>query len=80
MLAHSCDQPLSVEEYLAFEASSFVKHEYRQGNVYAMAGASNNHVLTSLNIASLLRIHLRGSGCRTYIADTKVKIEKLNTF
>ncbi|TVQ44388.1 MAG: Uma2 family endonuclease [Gloeocapsa sp. DLM2.Bin57] len=71
---------ISEEEYLLQESISQVKHEYRQGIIYAMAGASNNHVLIALNIASLLKNHLRGTGCRTYISDTKVKIESLNTY
>lgn len=71
---------MAPEVYLEAEENSLVKHEYRQGDVYAMAGASNNHVLISLSLASLLRSHLRGSGCRTFIADTKAHIEVLNTY
>ncbi|MFM7406823.1 MAG: Uma2 family endonuclease [Cuspidothrix sp.] len=71
---------ISPAEYLAREETSPIKHEYRQGQVYAMAGASNIHVVITLNIASLLRNHLRGSGCQTYIADTKAHIESIDTY
>ncbi|MBD2195422.1 MULTISPECIES: Uma2 family endonuclease [Calothrix] len=71
---------ISPEDYLKAEESSPIKHEYRQGLVYAMAGASNAHVVISLNMASMLRNHLRGSGCQTYISDTKAHIESINIY
>jgi Uma2 family endonuclease len=80
MIANPNFTALSPSEYLAAEAQSLVKHEYRQGEVYAMAGASNHHVLITVNLATLLRTHLRGSGCRIYAADTKVGIEALNIY
>ena len=71
---------LTVEEYLAFERTSSVKHEYRHGQVYAMAGASNNHVIIAGNLFAILRVGLRGQGCRPYISDTKVHIATKNTY
>ncbi len=65
---------------MSFEEKSDIKHEYRQRAVYAMASVSNNHVLIALNMATLLRTYLRGKGCLTYISDTKVKIESLQTY
>jgi len=73
-------QKLSPEEYLLQETTNLVKHEYINGEVYEMAGASSAHVTISLNIASLLKNHLRGSNCRVYIADMKLKIDSLNVF
>ncbi|NJL88283.1 MAG: Uma2 family endonuclease [Leptolyngbyaceae cyanobacterium SM1_1_3] len=71
---------LSVEEYLQLEAQSQVKHEYIDGEAHAMAGASDVHVTICLNLASLLRSHVRGSGCRVYIADMKARIEARDRF
>lgn len=71
---------LTANEYLALEKNSSVKHEYRNGRVYAMAGASNNHVIIAGNLFSILRVGLRGQGCRPYISDTKVRIESKNTY
>ncbi|MBT9313135.1 Uma2 family endonuclease [Leptothoe kymatousa] len=71
---------LTVTEYLAFERTSSLKHEYRSGQMYAMAGASNNHVIIAGNLFSILRVGLRGRGCRPYISDTKVRIEKTNSY
>ncbi|MEM6436215.1 MAG: Uma2 family endonuclease [Cyanobacteria bacterium P01_D01_bin.115] len=71
---------LPPDAYLQLEAESTVKHEYMDGDVYAMAGASDVHVTISLNIATLLRSHMRGTGCRVYIADMKARIEACNCF
>ena len=71
---------LSPEEYLAAEAESPVKHEYRDGKVYAMAGGTDAHNQIAGNLYALLRGHLRGGPCRTYIADVKARIESLNRF
>lgn len=71
---------LSPEEYLIQEETNSVKHEYINGEVYDITGASSAHVTTSLNIASLLKNFLRGGDCRVYIADMKVRIDSLNVF
>ncbi|EKD07765.1 MAG: Uma2 family endonuclease [Limnospira sp. PMC 1291.21] len=67
---------LSPDDYLKLEAQSSVKHEYIDGEVYAMAGATDTHVTIALNMAIALRNHLRGSSCRVYISDMKVRIQK----
>lgn len=72
--------PLSVEDYLRLETESAIKHEYINGDVYAMAGASDTHVTIAGNLFALLRSHTRGSGCRVYIADMKARIEARNCF
>lgn len=80
MIASRQQSYLTAEEYLDFEDKSDTKHEYIDGQVYAMAGASDAHVTIALNLATLLRAHVRGSGCRVYIADMKARIESLNRF
>jgi Uma2 family endonuclease len=80
MIANPSSSYIAPEDYLKEEEKSFTKHEYRQGQIYAMAGASNNHVLIALNLATMLRNHLRGSGCRAYVSDTKIQIESINTY
>jgi len=75
------DSPyLSPEDYLAAEAESPVKHEYRDGEVYAMAGSTDAHVTIALNLWALLRGHLRGGSCRAYALDMKARVEELNRF
>lgn len=70
----------SPSDYLEWEKENEVKHEYLDGEVFAMAGASDAHVTITLNLASILRNHVRGSPCRTYMADMKVRVETANAF
>jgi Uma2 family endonuclease len=71
---------LTVEEYLQLEEQSPIKHEYIDGQIYAMAGASDAHVTIAGNLFALLRNHIRGMSCRIYISDMKVRIESLNRY
>lgn len=80
MVASQNSNYLSPEEYLQLEEKSEIKHEYRQGDVYAMAGASNVHVLITVNVCTMLRNYLRGRGCLPYMADTKVRIESIDIY
>ncbi|MBW4515585.1 MAG: Uma2 family endonuclease [Timaviella obliquedivisa GSE-PSE-MK23-08B] len=80
MVANQSYPFISPDEYLEKEATSLVKHEYFDGDVYAMAGASDAHVTISLNCASLLRTHVRGSGCRVFMADMKARLNRSNRF
>ncbi|AUT03366.1 hypothetical protein CLI64_24740 [Nostoc sp. CENA543] len=68
------------EEYLQLEEQGQEKHEYINGYIYAMAGASDPHVTIAGNLFALLRNHVRGSGCRVYMSDMKARIESLNRF
>ena len=49
---------LSVPDYLAFEENSEIKHEYINGEIYAMAGTSVLHNRITLNLAGRMMIHL----------------------
>jgi Uma2 family endonuclease len=67
-------QLVSVDDYLAGELVSPVKHEYLGGVIYAMAGARNAHNLIASNVLGLLHAGLRGSRCRPYNSDTKIRV------
>lgn len=66
---------LSEAEYLATELNSDIRREYINGHIYAMAGASANHNILSLNIASEFRNHLKGTPCTTFMSDIKVPLK-----
>ena len=70
--------PIPVDDYLAGEIVSPVKHEYLGGAVYAMAGASNAHNLIASNVLGSLHARLRGRRCRPYNSDTKLRIRLPN--
>ena len=80
MVALSDRNYISPEEYLALEAQSQVKHEYHEGEVFAMADAIDSHVTVAGNLFAMLLSHLRGSGCQVYISDMKAKIRRRGRF
>ena len=65
---------MTVEEYLEGELNSQVRHEYVEGHVYAMSGASDDHNRIAGNIFSFLHSALRGKPCEPFINDMKAKI------
>ena len=65
---------VSVEDYLEGERISPVKHEYVYGEVYAMAGTSDNHARIAGNIFVALSVHLRDSPCEPFASDIKVRV------
>lgn len=66
---------ISPETYLDGEKKSDVKHEYDNGYVVAMVGASRSHNLIALTLASTIKQHIKGKPCRAYISDMKVRIQ-----
>jgi Uma2 family endonuclease len=71
---------LSVEEYLTLEEMSEIRHEYVAGYIFAMAGATDAHNTIAMNVATILRPHLRRSVCRVYMVDMKVRAEAMDAF
>ncbi len=68
------------KDYLEIERISPIKHEYIQGQVLAMAGASKAHAIITGNLSALLVNHFRGKGCIAYATDMKVRLPSLNLF
>ncbi|BAZ13597.1 hypothetical protein NIES4071_54360 [Calothrix sp. NIES-4071] len=71
---------ISPEEYLEGEKVSEIKHEYIDGEVYAMAGASDAHTTIALNLATMLLTNLRGSGCRVFMSDMKAQVHRRSRY
>ena len=65
---------VSEGDYLEFEKTSPVKHEYLPGRVFALAGASDDHNRVAGNIFALLWSAANRRGCRIYISNMKVRI------
>lgn len=74
MIANS--QLMSADEYLIWEVQQPIRYEYVGGQVFAMTGGTLPHNSIALNLASLLKNHLRGKGCKVFMADAKVGISK----
>ena len=66
--------PITPAEYLEGERVSEIRHEYVDGKVYAMSGASAVHNEICLDIAAALKNHLRGGSCRVFMESVKVEL------
>ena len=64
----------SVAEYLELDLASERKHEFFDGEIYAMAGASFSHGLVAGNVASGLHARLRRKPCRVVASDLRVRV------
>jgi len=62
-------------EYLAGEETSSIKHEYYDGQIYAMAGGTNAHAILCSNTLIALGAQLLGKSCRAVSSEQRVKIE-----
>lgn len=71
---------VTVEEYLQSEKCASVRHEYVDGQVYAMTGATRRHRVIAGNIYSALRSHLKGSRCLVDMSEAQVYVEATNSF
>ena len=80
MIALPSQIAMTPEEYLEFERHSEIKHEYIDGEIYAMAGTGGIHNIISGNLYISLRNHLQQSPCRTYFADMKVRLNQGKRF
>ncbi|WAR44477.1 Uma2 family endonuclease [Methylomonas rapida] len=70
----------NAEEYLTWEERQAEKHEFVAGEVFAMVGARQDHVVVSGNIFAGLKQGLRGTPCRAYISDLKLHVEAADAF
>ena len=70
----------SAAGYLAWESAQLDRHEFLDGEVFAMAGAEDRHVTVSMNVAFALRQHLSGSPCRTFMSDMRLHVAAANCY
>lgn len=63
------------DEYQQLDSASPVRLEYVNGQIYAMAGSSDNHNRISLNVAAELRQALKGKTCEPFATDMKLRVE-----
>jgi Uma2 family endonuclease len=71
---------ITPEEYFAWEAQQLEKHEYIDGQVYAMSGGSVNHGRIAIRFAALFDTHLENTSCITGNSDIKVNIVGTNNY
>ncbi len=73
-------QKISIEAYLEMENASPEKHEYYQGEVFAMSGAKLPHNTIAGNLFVALANRLKGKKCKPYNSDQRIHIESNTLF
>ena len=71
---------LTPEEYLAFERKATTKHEYLNGQIVAMSGASFAHNFLTMNTANQLYNQLIGGECQVATSDMRVKVTQIDSY
>lgn len=74
MTVRTSSNHLGINDYLAGELLSEVRHEYIGGDIYAMVGASDRHNLIAGNLFAALHPLVRGTPCQLFMADMKVHL------
>lgn len=71
---------LTPEEYLAIERESEERHEYFDGEMFLMSGASLEHVLINNNVSAELHAQLKNTNCRAFSNDLRVFIPRTGIY
>ena len=66
---------MTYAEYLAAESASEIRHEFLNGDVWAMAGGTREHSALAAALISALTVALRGKPCRVYTSDLRVRVQ-----
>lgn len=75
-MSQAARQRFGFDEYLRLEEDSNVKHEFLNGEVWAMAGGSPGHAAIGANVISLLRSALEGRPCQVFTSDLRVRVRE----
>ncbi len=73
-------EPITAEEYLAFERGAKDKHEFIGGKIVAMAGATDRHNIIASNVFGELWTQLKATKCRVFASDMRVNAKRGNYF
>lgn len=71
----SLQPPVSVADYLVGEQDAQRRHEYVEGFIYMLAGATNAHNRIATNATGSLYAQLRGNPCQVFNSDTKIRVQ-----
>lgn len=69
---------ITVNDYLQGELNSDLKYEYINGEVWAMVGVRRSHDIITTNLIAAIHGHLRGSACRVYSGEMKVRVQTIS--
>jgi Uma2 family endonuclease len=71
---------MTAAEFLAWDATQTLKREFVRGEVFAMSGGEDRSNTVAMNLAFALRQHLKGSPCRAYVADIKLRVDAADCY
>ena len=71
---------LTAQDYLVWERQQETRHEYLEGQVFAMTGASRAHNMLCANILASLHGQLRDKPCEIYVNDMRVKVSETGMY
>ena len=71
---------ITAEEYLELERAAEDRHELLDGEMFAMAGGTEEHSLIGANICSELRAALRSKPCKVFTSDMRIRIEAMSRY
>jgi Uma2 family endonuclease len=71
---------LTAQDYLVWERQQETRHEYLEGQVFAMTGASRAHNVLCMNLSASLHQQLRGKPCEIYANDMRVKVSETGMY
>jgi len=74
MIASPQPQYVTADEYLEWESRQEIRHEYCDGEVFAMAGGTKNHDKIAFNLRQELEDQVDGQGCDMTGSDVKVMV------
>jgi len=76
MASEPIQRKWTVEEYLVYEREMDIKHEYIDGEIYAMSGGTDKHSRIASNCITELSLKLRESNCHVHTSDMRVQVSK----
>lgn len=71
------DRFLTIEEYFALEEASATRHEYVDGEIYAMSGVTRTHSRIAMNIGARVWAAARGGPCRVHQSEVKLRVGRI---
>lgn len=71
---------ISPEDYIEREKTAELKHEYYQGEIFAMSGGTLNHASLAVNMSTALSNALLEKGCRVFSSDLRVHVEAFGLY
>ncbi len=71
---------MTAEEFLAWDEHQTIRHEFVRGEVFMMAGGEDHNNTLAGNLYVALRQHLRGTPCRVFANDVKLRVEAADCY